>query len=70
MGKTSATERSILLNKIAQVIEDNLEYLATVETIDNGKAIRETMAADIPLAVDHFRYFAVSFVQKKVLLQN
>jgi aldehyde dehydrogenase len=46
------------LNKIAQVIEDNLEYLATVETIDNGKAIRETMAADIPLAVDHFRYFA------------
>jgi aldehyde dehydrogenase len=45
--KTSATERSILLNKIAQVIEDNLEYLAT-ETIDNGKAIRETMAADIP----------------------
>jgi acyl-CoA reductase-like NAD-dependent aldehyde dehydrogenase len=36
------------LNKIAQVIEDNLEYLATVETIDNGKAIRETMAADIP----------------------
>jgi aldehyde dehydrogenase len=56
MGKTSATERSILLNKIAQVI-DNLEYLATVETIDNGKAIRETMAADIPLAV-HFRYFA------------
>jgi aldehyde dehydrogenase len=44
----SATERSILLNKIAQVIEDNLEYLATVETIDNGKAIRETMAADIP----------------------
>jgi aldehyde dehydrogenase len=57
-GKTSATERSILLNKIAQVIEDNLEYLATVETIDNGKAIRETMAADIPLAVDHFRYFA------------
>jgi aldehyde dehydrogenase len=57
MGKTSATERSILLNKIAQVIEDNLEYLATVETIDNGKAIRETMAADIPLA-DHFRYFA------------
>jgi aldehyde dehydrogenase len=38
------TERSILLNKIAQVIEDNLEYLATVETIDNGKAIRETMA--------------------------
>jgi hypothetical protein len=48
-------QRSILLNKIAQVIEDNLEYLATVETIDNGKAIRETMAADISI---HFRYFA------------
>lgn len=57
-GKTSATERSIILNKIAQVIEDNLEYIATVETIDNGKAIRETLAADIPLAIDHFRYFA------------
>jgi aldehyde dehydrogenase len=57
-GKTSATERSLLLNKIAQVMEDNLAYIATVETIDNGKAIRETMAADIPLAIDHFRYFA------------
>lgn len=57
-GKTSATERSILLNKIAQVMEDNLEYIATVETIDNGKAIRETLAADMPLAIDHFRYFA------------
>ena len=57
-GKTSPTERSNLLNKIAQVIEDNLHYIATVETIDNGKAIRETLAADIPLAIDHFRYFA------------
>ncbi len=57
-GKTSVTERSNLLNKIAQVMEDNLEYIATVETIDNGKAIRETLAADIPLAIDHFRYFA------------
>jgi aldehyde dehydrogenase len=57
-GKTSSTERSNLLNKIAQVIEDNLHYLATVETIDNGKAIRETLAADMPLAIDHFRYFA------------
>lgn len=57
-GKTSVTERSMILNKIAQVIEDNLEYIATVETIDNGKAIRETLAADIPLAIDHFRYFA------------
>ncbi|MFV0432179.1 MAG: aldehyde dehydrogenase family protein [Alphaproteobacteria bacterium] len=57
-NKTSATERSLMLNKIADVIEENLEYLATVETLDNGKAIRETLNADIPLAVDHFRYFA------------
>lgn len=57
-GKTSATERSIILNKIADRIEENLEYLATVETIDNGKAVRETLNADIPLAIDHFRYFA------------
>lgn len=55
---TSSTERSIILNKIADKIEQNLEYIATVETIDNGKAVRETLAADIPLAVDHFRYFA------------
>lgn len=57
-GKTSATERSIILNKIADRLEANLEYLAAVETIDNGKAVRETLAADIPLAIDHFRYFA------------
>lgn len=57
-GKTSVTERSILLNKIAQVLEDNLEYMAAVETVDNGKAVRETLAADMPLAIDHFRYFA------------
>lgn len=57
-SKTSATTRSNLLLKIAQIIEDNLPYLAAVETIDNGKAIRETMAADLPLVVDHFRYFA------------
>ncbi len=57
-GKTSATERSRVLNKIADVMEENLEYLATAETIDNGKAIRETMAADLPLCIDHFRYFA------------
>lgn len=57
-SKTSVAYRSGLLLKIAQVIEDNLEYLATVETIDNGKAIRETRAADLPLVVDHFRYFA------------
>src|SRR6267154_3486626 len=56
-GKTSTTERGRMLEKIAQRIEDNLEMLATVETWDNGKPIRETMAADMPLAVDHFRYF-------------
>jgi len=57
-GKTSATERSAILNKIADRIEENLEHLAVVETWDNGKAIRETMAADLPLTVDHFRYYA------------
>ncbi|WP_222164606.1 aldehyde dehydrogenase family protein [Edaphocola aurantiacus] len=57
-GKTSATERSIILNKIADRMEANLQQLAAVETIDNGKAVRETLAADIPLAIDHFRYFA------------
>src|SRR6266849_3138722 len=56
-GKTSTTERGRLLNQIAQRMEDNLELLATVETWDNGKAIRETLAADLPLAIDHFRYF-------------
>lgn len=57
-GSTSATTRSNLLLKIADVIEQNLEDLARAETWDNGKPIRETMAADLPLAVDHFRYFA------------
>lgn len=57
-GKTAAAYRSNLLLKIAQIVEDNLDYLATVETIDNGKPIRETKAADLPLVVDHFRYFA------------
>jgi aldehyde dehydrogenase len=47
-----------MLNKIADRIEENLEALARAETWDNGKAIRETRAADLPLAVDHFRYFA------------
>lgn len=55
---TSPTERSAMLNKIADRMEENLDYLAKVETIDNGKAIRETLNADLPLAVDHFRYFA------------
>ncbi|MDW8205089.1 MAG: aldehyde dehydrogenase family protein [Cytophagales bacterium] len=57
-SRTSATFRSNLLLKIAQIMEDNLEYLARVETVDNGKPIRETRAADLPLAIDHFRYFA------------
>ncbi len=57
-GKTSPAERSNLLNRIANAMEENLERLAVAETIDNGKAIRETRAADIPLAIDHFRYFA------------
>lgn len=57
-SKSSVAYRSGVLLKIAQVMEDNLEYLATVETIDNGKAIRETRAADLPLCIDHFRYFA------------
>lgn len=55
---TSPTERSIMLNRIADRLEENLEYLATVDTIDNGKAIRETLNVDMPLAIDHFRYFA------------
>jgi aldehyde dehydrogenase len=57
-SKTSAQGRSNTLLRVAQTIEDNLEYLATVDTIDNGKPIRETRAADLPLVVDHFRYFA------------
>ncbi|UJW76886.1 aldehyde dehydrogenase family protein [Rhizobium sp. SL42] len=57
-GRTSSTERSNILMKIAQRMEDNLELLAKAETWDNGKPLRETMAADIPLAIDHFRYFA------------
>jgi aldehyde dehydrogenase len=57
-GKTSVAERSNILLKIADRIEENLEMLAVAETWDNGKAIRETLAADIPLAADHFRYFA------------
>lgn len=57
-NNSSATERSNMLLKIADVIEKNLETLARAETWDNGKALRETLAADLPLAVDHFRYFA------------
>ncbi|MCK2240504.1 MULTISPECIES: aldehyde dehydrogenase family protein [unclassified Crossiella] len=57
-GATSVTERSLVLNRIADRIEENLERLAVAETWENGKPIRECLASDIPLAVDHFRYFA------------
>jgi aldehyde dehydrogenase len=57
-GRTSTTDRANLLLKIADRMESNLATLALAETIDNGKPIRETTAADLPLAIDHFRYFA------------
>ncbi len=57
-GKTSVAERALMLHRIADRMEENLDLLATAETWDNGKPIRETMAADLPLAIDHFRYFA------------
>jgi aldehyde dehydrogenase len=57
-GKTSCAQRSAVLNKIADRMEQNLEMLAVAETWDNGKPIRETLAADLPLAIDQFRYFA------------
>ncbi|MFY4776107.1 aldehyde dehydrogenase family protein [Metabacillus sp. RGM 3146] len=57
-GKSSVTERSLILNRIADRMEENLEKLAVAESWENGKAVRETLNADIPLAIDHFRYFA------------
>lgn len=57
-ARTSVMERSACLLKIADIMEQNLEKLAVAETWDNGKPVRETLAADIPLAIDHFRYFA------------
>lgn len=57
-SKTTPIERASLLNRIADIIDENKEYLATIESMDNGKPIRETTGADIPLAADHFRYFA------------
>jgi aldehyde dehydrogenase len=57
-GRTSAAERSLMLLRIADRMQDKLDLLAMVETIDNGKPIRETTLADLPLAIDHFRYFA------------
>ena len=57
-GATSAAERALVLHRIAERMEENLEMLAVAETWDNGKAVRETLNADVPLAIDHFRYFA------------
>ena len=57
-GKTSAAERAKILNRIADKLEQKLDLVAMIETLDNGKPIRETTLADLPLAVDHFRYFA------------
>jgi aldehyde dehydrogenase len=57
-GRTAPAERANILNKVADRMEQNLEKIALIETWDNGKPIRETLAADIPLAIDHFRYFA------------
>ncbi|HEV8566830.1 MAG TPA: aldehyde dehydrogenase [Actinoplanes sp.] len=57
-GRTSVAERANILNKIADRMEENLEKLAVAEAWENGKPVRETLAADIPLAIDHFRYFA------------
>lgn len=57
-GKTSVAERSLVLLRIADRMEENLEKIAVAECWENGKAVRETLAADIPLAIDHFRYFA------------
>ncbi|WP_055588697.1 acetaldehyde dehydrogenase ExaC [Streptacidiphilus griseoplanus] len=57
-GRTSPAERALVLHRIADRIADNLEMLAVAESWENGKPVRETLAADLPLAVDHFRYFA------------
>lgn len=57
-GQTAVAERANILNRIADRMEENLEMLAVAETWDNGKAVRETLNADLPLAIDHFRYFA------------
>jgi len=57
-GSRSPAERAAVLNQVADAIEENLEMLAVAESYENGKPVRETLAADIPLSVDHFRYFA------------
>lgn len=62
---TTVAERAAVLNKIAAIIDENKEHLAMVESMDNGKPIRETLAVDIPMAADHFRYFAGCIRQKR-----
>ncbi|HET7051395.1 MAG TPA: aldehyde dehydrogenase family protein, partial [Solirubrobacteraceae bacterium] len=57
-GRRSPTERAAVLNAVADAIDENLEMLAVAESYENGKPVRETLAADIPLSADHFRYFA------------
>ena len=57
-GETSLADRAKVLNRIADVMEANLTMLAVAESWENGKPVRETLAADLPLAIDHFRYFA------------
>ena len=57
-GEASVTERSRVMNAMADALEENLEMLAVAESWENGKPVRETLAADLPLAIDHFRYFA------------
>ncbi|MCV7194518.1 acetaldehyde dehydrogenase ExaC [Mycolicibacterium brumae] len=57
-GRASAAERALVLNRIADRMEEHLESIAVAETWDNGKPVRETLNADVPLAIDHFRYFA------------
>ncbi len=66
-GKTSVQQRSRLLLQVADRIEQHLEYLAVAESWDNGKPIRETLNADLPLAVDHFRYFAGCCAPRRVV---
>ena len=60
LGRASPAERAAVLNHVADAIEENLEMLAVAESYENGKPVRETLAADIPLAADHFRYFAAA----------
>src|ERR1700678_2340461 len=69
-GKTPAAARAKLLNKIADRVESKLNLLALAETVDNGKPIRETTAADIPLVIDHFRYFAGCIIAQEGTLSQ